>query len=95
VWRPGLFVTARVRIDHVTPPIVIADEAIQRVRGVSVVFVEEGDAFRTQPVEMGRTDGEWTEILTGLSTGDRVATANSFVLKSELLKTEAGHGHQH
>jgi len=43
----------------------------------------------------GRTDGEWTEVRSGLSPGDRVVVENSFVLKSELLKSEAGHGHAH
>jgi len=95
VWRPGLFVTAHVRTDLVSAPVVIADRAIQSVRGESVVFVEEGEGFRTQAVEIGRTDGEWTEIRSGLRPGDRVVVENSFVLKSELLKSEAGHGHAH
>jgi cobalt-zinc-cadmium efflux system membrane fusion protein len=94
-WRPGLFVTAHVRTELVSARMAVRDEAIQSIRGRSVVFVEDGDGFRTHEVEVGRTDGEWTEILSGLSPGDRVAVENSFVLKSELLKSEAGHGHAH
>lgn len=95
VWRPGLFVTAHVRTDVVSAQMVIPDEAIQSVRGQSVIFVEDGEGFRTQVVEIGRTDGDWTEILSGLTLRDRVVVENSFVLKSELLKSEAGHGHAH
>jgi cobalt-zinc-cadmium efflux system membrane fusion protein len=95
VWRPGLFVTARVRIDLSPARLVVPDEAIQTVRGQDVVFVEDGDGFRAQAVEAGRTDGEWTEVLSGLALGQRVVTENSFILKSELLKSEAGHGHAH
>lgn len=95
VWRPGLFVTAHVRTDIASADLVVPDKAIQTVRGRSVVFVEDGDGFRLQPVGMGRTDGEWTEIVSGLSPGARVAVENSFILKSELLKSEAGHGHAH
>lgn len=95
VWRPGLFVTARVRTESVEAPVVVADKAIQSVRGQTVVFVDDGDGFRAQNVEIGRTDGEWTEILSGLRSGQRVAVENSFILKSELLKSEAGHGHGH
>jgi cobalt-zinc-cadmium efflux system membrane fusion protein len=95
VWRPGLFVTARVRTELVAARMVVADEAIQSVRGQSMVFVEDGDGFRAQAVRIGRTDGDWTEILSGLAPGDRVVVENSFILKSELLKSEAGHGHAH
>lgn len=95
VWRPGLFVTARVRTETVEAPLVVADKAIQNVRGQTVVFVVEGDGFRAQTVAIGRTDGEWTEILSGLRPGQDVAVQNSFILKSELLKSEAGHGHGH
>lgn len=95
VWRPGLFVTAHVRTDVVPGLLVIPDKAIQSVRGQRVVFVEDGEAFRARTVQMGRTDGEWTEILSGLTQGERVVVDNSFILKSELLKSEAGHGHAH
>ena len=93
IWRPGLFVTAQVQMESVEAPLVVADRAIQKVRGQSVVFVVEGDGFRAQTVTVGRTDGEWTEIISGLLPGQEVAVANSFILKSELLKSEAGHGH--
>jgi cobalt-zinc-cadmium efflux system membrane fusion protein len=43
----------------------------------------------------GRSDGEWTEIVTGLQAGERYVTGGAFVLKSELTKSEAGHGHAH
>ncbi len=95
VWRPGLFVTAHVRTELVPGQMVIADKAIQSVRGESVVFVEDGEGFRAQAVAIGRTDGEWTEILSGITPGDHVVVESSFILKSELLKSEAGHGHGH
>lgn len=95
VWRPGLFVTAHVRTEVVPARLAVPDEAIQIVRGESVVFVDEGEAFHARAVETGRTDGEWTEIVSGLAEGARVVVENSFILKSELLKSEAGHGHAH
>jgi cobalt-zinc-cadmium efflux system membrane fusion protein len=95
VWRPGLFVTARVRTELVPAQMAVPDRAIQSVRGQTVVFVEDGDGFRSQAVRTGKTDGEWTEILSGLRPGDTIVVENSFILKSELLKSEAGHGHAH
>jgi len=57
------------------------------------VFVADGDVFEMQPVQTGRTDGEWTEIVAGLRAGDHYVTRNAFLLKAELGKSEAGHEH--
>lgn len=92
-WRPGLFVSALVQTDDARVPLAVADGAIQTLEGRSVVFVEEAAGFRARPVEAGRSDGEWVEILSGLSAGERVAEVESFILKSEVLKSEAGHEH--
>ena len=42
---------------------------------------------------LGRTDGEYIEVLTGLKNGETYVTKNSFILKSELGKGDAEHGH--
>ena len=39
----------------------------------------------------GRQDARLVEVTDGLAAGERVATANTFVLKAELGKAEAGH----
>ena len=92
-WRPGMFVTARIETENVSVPIAVRDGAVQRFRGQDVVFVKEGEAFEPHSVTLGRSDGQWTEILSGLSSGVRYAAQGSFILKSELLKSEAGHEH--
>lgn len=61
--------------------------------GKSVVFVRVSDGFVTQPVQIGRSDGARTEILSGLKTGTPYATAGSFVLKAEIGKGSAEHEH--
>jgi cobalt-zinc-cadmium efflux system membrane fusion protein len=50
--------------------------------------VVEGDVFRRQRVEIGRSDGQHTEILSGLSAGTPIVARNAYVLKSELEKSE-------
>ena len=99
-WRPGLFVTAEIAMAHADAAIVVADDAVQRVEGKEVVFVQEGDAFEARPVKLGRSgvgEGERVvvEVLSGVSAGERYAGKNSFVLKAELGKSEAGHDHAH
>jgi cobalt-zinc-cadmium efflux system membrane fusion protein len=58
-----------------------------------VVFVAEGDGFEARPVVLGRGDGQVREVLRGLSAGESYVAANSFILKSELGKEGAEHGH--
>lgn len=89
-WRPGMFVTARVLLDETPAAVSVRSGAIQNIDDKPVVFVAEGDAFVPRPVELGRTDGEWAEIVSGLSAGDRYVTRGAFVLKSELRKSEMG-----
>ncbi|AUX44178.1 cytochrome C peroxidase [Sorangium cellulosum] len=113
-WRPGLFATADVAIEEAAAPVVVSDEALQRVEGKDVVFVEEGGSFEARPVKIGRRgmsgpEGQGrqagapdaeprrgaavVEIEAGVAAGERYAGKNSFILKAELGKSEAGHQH--
>jgi cobalt-zinc-cadmium efflux system membrane fusion protein len=68
-------------------------DAVQTVEGRPVVFVSGDDGFRATPVLAGRRAGGRIEILNGLSGDERVAGSNAFLLKAELAKGEAEHGH--
>jgi cobalt-zinc-cadmium efflux system membrane fusion protein len=92
-WRPGLFVTVEVVQEEVTVPVAVAAEAIQTYRDWQVVFAQYGDVFEVRPLELGRRDGQWVEVVQGLSAGERYATRNSFVLKAELGKSGATYDH--
>ncbi|WP_437937484.1 efflux RND transporter periplasmic adaptor subunit [Sorangium sp. So ce341] len=117
-WRPGLFATADIAVEEAAAPVVISDEAIQRVEGREVVFVEEGGGFEARAVKVGRrgtsapgigaegADAQpgaqgaepqrgaaVVEILAGVAAGERYVGKNSFILKAELGKSEAGHQH--
>lgn len=92
-WRPGLFVTVRLVREETTVPIAVAADAIQTFRDWQVVFVKFGDWFEARPLELGRTDGAWVEVLSGLRAGDQYAAANSFAVKAEIGKLGATHDH--
>lgn len=68
-------------------------DAVQTVEGRSVVFVAVDKGFRAAPVLAGRRAGGRIEILNGLSGNERIAGTNAFLLKAELAKGEAEHGH--
>jgi membrane fusion protein, heavy metal efflux system len=92
-WRPGLFVTVSVLGPETEAPLTVAAEAVQTINQDTVVFRATPEGFDLVPVRLGRSDGRRTEVLSGLKSGDPVAVANAFVLKSELGKGEAGHAH--
>jgi cobalt-zinc-cadmium efflux system membrane fusion protein len=73
--------------------LVIRNDAIQTHQNKSVVFVQYDDQYEARPVTVGRSNDKFSEILTGLSAGERYVTKNSYVLKAEMGK--AGMSHEH
>ncbi|WP_428310014.1 efflux RND transporter periplasmic adaptor subunit [Hydrocarboniphaga sp.] len=92
-WAPGLYVTADVTLAETTVALSIRNESVQNLEGRSVVFVRDADGFEPRPVKLGRVDDENSEVLEGLEVGDAYVTRNSYILKAELGKGEAEHGH--
>lgn len=92
-WRPGLFVTVRLVREATTVPLAVSADAIQTFRDWQVVFVRHGDWFEARPLELGRSDGQWVEVLKGLAPGERYAGTNSFAVKAEIGKLGATHDH--
>jgi cobalt-zinc-cadmium efflux system membrane fusion protein len=44
-------------------------------------------------LQFGREDDDYIEVISGLKPGTEYATANSFVLKADVLKSGASHAH--
>ena len=71
----------------------IPEESVQTVEGKSVVFVRRPKGFQATEVVTGESSGGRIEIVSGVPAGALVATKGAFLLKAELGKGEAGHGH--
>ena len=93
VWRPGLFVKVHLTQNEVVVPMAVKAEALQTFRDWDVVFIKVGDLFEARPLELGRREGEWVEVLSGLTPGLHYAAKNSFVVKADVLKSGASHDH--
>ena len=92
--RPaGTILSARIASGVATGALVVPSEAIQTVQGRPSVFVVDGQGFRARPVVTGRTAEGRTEILSGLTGSERIAATGAFLLKAELAKGDAEHGH--
>ncbi|MEK5772517.1 efflux transporter periplasmic adaptor subunit, partial [Acinetobacter variabilis] len=74
-------------------------QAIQQVEGKDVIFtpkmVKTGFEFEPVTVQLGQRskDGQWVEVVKGINPNQRYVADGSFLLKSELEKGEAEHGH--
>jgi cobalt-zinc-cadmium efflux system membrane fusion protein len=92
-WRPGLFVKAEVTLESAQVPLAVEAEALQTFRDWNVVFIQDGEEYEVRPLELGRHDGKYIEVLEGIRPGARYASGNSFLLKAELGKAGATHDH--
>jgi cobalt-zinc-cadmium efflux system membrane fusion protein len=90
-WRPGSFVMAEIPTDEMPAAVVVPKTALQSIKGDSAVFVRTANGFEARHITIGRQDARLMEVTAGLAAGERVATANTFVLKAELGKAEASH----
>lgn len=91
--RPGLFVTGTLASASTTVPLAVKREAIQTFRDWSVVYLTDGHSFQAMPVELGRRDAHYIEVLSGLQPGDEYVTKNSFIIKADIEKSGASHDH--
>ena len=93
LWRPGLFVSARLVQEEFTVPVAVRAEALQTLRDWEVVFIQDGDLFEACPLELGRRSGDWVEVRGGLTSGMKYVAKNSFLIKADILKSGASHDH--
>ncbi|MBI3730428.1 MAG: efflux RND transporter periplasmic adaptor subunit [Burkholderiales bacterium] len=92
-WYPGLTVNVALLSAEVEVPVAVVNEAIQIIDEQAMVFASYGDQLEARPVELGRSDGKYTEIRKGLQAGTAYVAKNSFLIKAELGKAAASHEH--
>ncbi len=93
ILRPGMFVTAEIPFQQVKADVVVPKTAVQNIEGQSAVFVRTSTGFEPRRIVTGREDSRSFEVTSGLTAGDPIATANTFVLKADLGRSEASHAH--
>lgn len=93
--HPGQYVDVALSTGEGEPVVVVPGEAVVLFQGAPTVFVAQDQEIKPQPVQPGKTEGGWTEIITGLEPGETIAVKGAFLLKSLLLKSQMGEGHGH
>ncbi len=93
VWQPGMEVTGEVTVREETVPLAVRNSALQTFREFDVVFARFGDTYEVRMLELGRSDGEHTEVLSGIDPGTAYVVENSYLIKADIEKSGAVHSH--
>ena len=81
--KPGMYATVRLATPS-RSALTVPTTAVLRTGDRNVVFVDMGRGqLMPSDVELGRTAGDYTEVLAGLEPGQRVVTSAQFLLDSE------------
>ncbi|MCX6117509.1 MAG: efflux RND transporter periplasmic adaptor subunit [Proteobacteria bacterium] len=92
-WRIGSFAEATVSLSEYPATIAVKTSALQNINDSHILFIRTEDGLAAKSVKIGRSDGDWTEVLAGVSNDQQYLSQNSFLAKAELLKSTAAHEH--
>lgn len=93
-FRPGMAVRGSVVLGEQQVAVAVPRDAVQTVEGQTVVFVRVApETYEARPVTTGRTGRDTIEIVTGLAPGEAYVSENAFLVKAEIGKNSASHGH--
>lgn len=93
LWRPGMSVSGRIIVAERDVPLAVRNAGLQAFRDFTVVFAKVRDTYEVRMLELGETDGTYTEVLGGLKPGTPYVSANSFLIKADIEKSGASHDH--
>ena len=93
--RKGLFGQARIQTKPASLSLTAPSESLQVIDGVPFVFVQKEPtliaATRVRTADACETPGQ-VAILDGLRPSDRIVVSNSYIMRSEFLKSLLGAG---
>ena len=98
--RAGIVSGAFVEVFLIASPqansLIVPISSLIEEQGLYSVFVQiDGDCYRKQEVKLGGNDGEYVEIISGLTPGDKVVSRGAYRVKMASFSGASPHGHQH
>ncbi len=93
----GMAVHAQVFAGGARDAVAIPASSVLDEGGMAVVFVQAGgETFERRTVRLGAREGDWVEVLDGLTPGSRVVSRGAYLVKLASTGTaQIGHGHAH
>ena len=87
--KPGMFADVEIVTTVTKDVLVISDKALQTNGEEVIVFVAlDAMKFEKRVVKLGMEQHGRVQVLEGVKAGEKVVTEGSFILKSEMLKSE-------
>ena len=81
---PDLYVDAEISTGSDVPVLTVADSAVIDSGNRQIVILDRGDGkFEPRPVKIGQHGNGRTEIIEGVSNGDRVVVSANFLIDAE------------
>lgn len=96
--KVGMLVQGRILTEEAQPVLAVPTAAVMDEDGLLVAYVQiGGETFERRAITVGASDGQWTEILSGVRRGERIVTAGQYQIKLSSLNTSeiSDHGHPH
>jgi len=91
--RANMFGLARIIVHDNDEVVSVPSEAVQTDGCCQLVFVKQDESlFEPRKVSLGASADGHVEILAGLALGESVVTVGSFLMKTEILKSNIGAG---
>jgi multidrug efflux pump subunit AcrA (membrane-fusion protein) len=98
LFKIGMFAEVSLKIDEPVNALTIPRSAVFDEDGTPVAYVHvEGESFEKRILQTGITDRGYTQVLKGLSAGERVVTVGGYQVRLASMSTSipTGHGHEH
>jgi len=83
---PGLTVSCRIIVDKIEDVLFVPIEAIRTEAGSNFVYKKSGSSFEKVEIETGRSNSDYTIIVSGLKEGDEIALIDPFHEAKEIIE---------
>ncbi len=87
VLKPGMFAQLEVLTDQTSAAtLAIPKSAVVEANNKTIVYVQNGNAFKSTEVTLGQTSGDLVEVTQGLSQGNLIVTQRAPQLYAQSLR---------
>ena len=93
---PGTFVSVYLLSNQQNKVISVPVSALTEEQGLNFVYLQlDEDGYKKQEVNLGQSNGERVQVLSGLKAGDKVVTKGVYQVKLASVSSVMPEGHNH
>lgn len=92
--RNGMSCKAEIIVDRFEKALFIPIQAVMRVGGRTVAYVQEGEQFKMRPIKIGLDNNRMVQVIDGLKTGETVLLAPPLAEAETNNETNGGMANQ-